>query len=430
MSELDVAASRYLEGGMEDDERCAFEATLVSDPAVAVAVVRQAKLEARMRRILGVEREQGLAQDETPMTAVSIGVAHSKPRVPGMSGSGRQRSSHRSVRPPRRSVRRRARPALSSGPLMLVTVTLLALGGIVVFSALPEDVGPAPVQLPAFVAVGIDGSLDPARRYPVGTGTALRPDETLTLRSPDGSTTVLSEGAAFRVVAAGASNRLRLDDGRAQCSVTPQGREGGYEIRLRHAEVAVVGTHFTVATGAERSWLRVEEGRVRFTTAKENRILGPGEEAEAGPGVRSSAVVADQAVEEEAPPTVPTPTPVIAPRVVGFALVDAISGDPIRGRESLRDGERITLDPARPVAIVVRIEGPVTQVVIRVDDRQALTESNPPYALLGNPRPEDVEDEAFYPLDLSPGPHHFVVTPHGPDGAAESVTFRIVIEQD
>lgn len=87
----------------------------------------------------------------------------------------------------------------------------------------------------------------------------------------------------------------------------------------------------------------------------------------------------------------------------------------------------ITLDPARPVAIVARTAGQIERLDVRVDGKQRPSESNPPYALMGNPRPVDRDDSAFYPLDLAPGVHRFDLQVHGSEGQLATGVFHVEI---
>ena len=411
MSDHDQAAARYLEGGMTATQRAGFEAAVASEPAVAQALVAQLRMDARLRRLLGTEREQQLAADSTPHTAALVTAA----------ASPRANAPRRETRPLRRratrATNRRSRPRgrrLSTPWVALALVVALAVPvvGLVPWWRSPalEVVASAGGQRDAAGRV-----IAPGERFPLGSGARLDPTTSLVLRAHDGSTITLAPGTEFEVLAVAPGTRLRLSAGSATCAVTPQAPDAGFVVRLRHAEVAVVGTRFTVATDDRRSRLAVATGRVRFRAPGLDRVLGPGESVEVGPAV--------------APPAVGEPGSATGPRITGFSLVEADSGRPIPGRESVVDGVRLRHDPQHPVAIVARTAGPVERMAVTLDGRRLPPEQNPPYALMGNPRADDPDDDrAFYPLDLPPGRHRFEAVPIGPDGPGPVQSLVVEIE--
>ncbi|MDA3962576.1 MAG: FecR family protein [Planctomycetota bacterium] len=429
MNALAERAARFLEGAMPAEEAAAFEQELATNPALAQALARQARLEARLRRILGAEREQNLAADATPHTVTVPGIP-----MPGaaMRPSG-ERSQTKGPRRPgqsgRRRSARRSRPRTTAMlPLGLAALFLaaLALGALVLNHAgTPRPSGnepaaprqlatpdPAPSTNPepspahSFIVIKAGDATTNAAAA-LTAGAALQPGDTLVTgqqpsvcQSADGSTVTLAPGTTLTLSALHPATALKLERGLASYVVSPQ-KAAPFTVAMPLADISVIGTRFVLEAGPYHSWARVEEGRVRFASNTETRVLGAGDEGLA--------------------------TADAQPRIFGFSLVDAISGTPLPGRHALRDGDSI--DQTQQVAIVARTSPSVSAMRVSLDQQDDSWERNPPFALLGNPATTQADTASFYPVKLSPGSHRFVVTPYDNDGAAgPERTLRVTIQ--
>jgi len=117
---------------------------------------------------------------------------------------------------------------------------------------------------------------------------------------------------------------IRLINGGLVCDVAKQLKDQPLRLRTPHAEAVVLGTQFVLAADEKKSHLRVNEGTVRFTDLNSEQTVeaGAGFESEVGEGFKLNLLRRDGAEH---------------PRVVGFTLVDADTGDAVAGLDPIQD---------------------------------------------------------------------------------------------
>lgn len=179
-------------------------------------------------------------------------------------------------------------------------------------------------------------------------------------RSGEATSIRLAPGTRLRVAESG---DLGLLAGTVDCEVAPQ-RGRRFAISTPHAEVAVVGTAFSLAVAEGITRCRVVEGVVRFRPHL---------------GTERTLAAGDRAV-------APEPAPAPAAMILELLLVDADTGLPIPGFAPLRDGAVIVLSdlPTRRLNIVARTGGSVGLVRMTLDGDALSNERRPPWTLAGN----------------------------------------------
>ncbi|PHK95267.1 iron dicitrate transport regulator FecR [Pseudoroseomonas rhizosphaerae] len=113
----------------------------------------------------------------------------------------------------------------------------------------------------------------PAAGHSSGTG------EISGLSLPDGSRATLGSGSAIDLRYDGKGRTIRLARGEVMLDVRPDPQRP-LTVRTPQGSVQALGTRFTVRRAAERTWVAVEESRVRACIHAERCVtLGPGEAA-------------------------------------------------------------------------------------------------------------------------------------------------------
>lgn len=246
----DQQLAAYLAGELDAAGVAALEGWLRADRAHVERLVRAARLRVHLREVLAVA---------APATA------------------------------PRRPMRRRpARPVAAWRPWALAALVLVAIGGG--WLAWP------PPAAATIVEAGHGARWSGASpAWPAEVGQTLAPGDRIagpcTLRLRDGSRIAVLAGAvALQRVEADVV--LALDAGRIAVEAMPQAAGRSLRVVTPGAEVAVVGTRFTVAADAVATLVEVAEGRVRLRDRRGGeRMLAAGERGHvAGDGLASGRV--------------------------------------------------------------------------------------------------------------------------------------------
>lgn len=241
-------------------------------------------------------------------------------------------------------------------------------------------------------------------------------DGLIVLRLPDATRIDLGPGSQLRELAgAAAEKRFTLQRGKLSADVAaraPGSRP--FVIQTPEADVAVLGTRFSVSLSPGLTRLDVDRGRVKLARRPDGAAadVSAGQTAVAGPGIRPLA----------------RPCPAGAPVVVSFSLIDVDTGKPVAGHDPVPD------DAVLAVATLPRFNlranlapAPAGSVVFGFDGNAAFNVQNgPPYAAYAQ------GDKGRYQAwTLAPGPHTLTATPYaaarggGVPGGALTLVFRV-----
>lgn len=331
--ELDAADAERLAAGLGDPER-------------GPALLGQLRFEAQLVAVLGEADAAG----------------HERALIERLRAGGDSARFERSLR--RRLPRRRSRRQRNAPLVVLAAVTaLLVVPAAIWFvgrgaERVPGAVAPiadaAPVaqsvaELIAGSGVSLDGRMvRPGAAIPADRMLVVAADGHAGLRCVDGSELRIDPGSAL-TVSRSDGMRIFLDHGRVHAAVTPQGAGDRFELRTPQAQVAVLGTSFSVAADAAGSRIAVAEGRVAVSAiGGAQRELGPGDSCR----VDAAGVITVRA----------------APRRVDlFDGGDASAWTPLRGDWTVIDGMLVgTGDDDRSTRIATRATFDDVEVELRV----------------------------------------------------------------
>lgn len=241
-------------------------------------------------------------------------------------------------------------------------------------------------------------------------------DGTIVLRLPDATRVDLGPGSQLRELSgATAERRFTLQRGRVSADVAaraPSSRP--FVVRTPEAEVAVLGTRFSLALSAGLTRVDVERGRVTLARRSDGASaeVPAGHAAAAGPAVRPAA----------------RPCPAGAPMVVSFTLIDVDTGKPVAGFDPVPDDAVLTLAALPKVNLRANVTpGTVGSIVFGFDGNPNFNLQNgPPFAAYAQ------GDKGRYQAwTLAPGPHTLTATPYtaarggGGSGGALTLAFRV-----
>lgn len=241
-------------------------------------------------------------------------------------------------------------------------------------------------------------------------------DGIIVLRLPDATRVDLGPGSQLRELSgAAAERRFTLQRGRLSADVAarvPGSRP--FVVRTPEAEVAVLGTKFSLALSAGLTRLDVERGRVTLARRSDGASVEvpAGHAAAAGPAVRPAA----------------RPCPAGAPMIVSFTLIDVDTGKPVAGFDPVPDDAVLTLAVLPRVNFRANVTpGTVGSIVFGFDGNPTFNLQNgPPFAAYAQ------GDKGRYQAwTLAPGPHTLTATPYtaarggGGAGGALTLAFRV-----
>ncbi|MBN1675116.1 MAG: FecR domain-containing protein [Kiritimatiellae bacterium] len=441
MQETDSLLQAYLDGQLPAEGAACLRAWLESAPEHLEEFIQQVDVHAGLWEELAQPAEGGVVEVKTPAAVHSAGEAEADAREQAPVSDGRI------------PVRWRWGVGLSVAASLAVAAGLAAW-----LTRRAPDSTPRPARAPAVTAQPFNrprpsepempgpvfaalisaapGTWVHRARVPVpaSAGMALEPDDEVA--TPGGGQAVIElagrrgrlelEPRTRLTLSDGeAGSRLVLSEGGLSADVTRRGHALLFE--TPHAAVDVLGTKFVLAATPDATRLEVTDGRVRLTNRQDGKPLV----VSGGPYV----VYARRGTAEAQPSAAAAGI-----AVVGMALIDAATGEPVPGFDPLTDDAVLNYAelPTRHLNILARCEpAAVGCVAFNFDDEIAWTERSAPYALKSG----DGKYGAWTP---SLGPHAITATPYsgpcaghtagdtaggtGEPGVALKIRFRVIDE--
>lgn len=238
-------------------------------------------------------------------------------------------------------------------------------------------------------------------------------DGLIVLKLPDATQVEVHPGSQLRGLSGAAEEkRFTLQKGRVSAEVSPRARP--FVFQTPDADVAVLGTRFSVSLVPGLTRLDVDRGRVKLARRGDGASaeVGAGQSAVVGPGIRP----------------VSRPCPAGAPMVVSFTMIDVDTGRPVAGFDPVPEDAVFTLSalprfnlranllPGTPGSVVFAFDG----------DPKFNLQNGPPFAAYA--QGDKGRWQAWSP---APGTHTLTATPYlaargtGGPGGALTLSFKV-----
>ncbi|MBV8879573.1 MAG: FecR domain-containing protein [Planctomycetaceae bacterium] len=261
-------------------------------------------------------------------------------------------------------------------------------------------------------AAGVKEGQELLAGHDLDTGT----DGIIVLRLPDATRIDLAPGTQLRGLSGAAEEkRFTLQRGKISADVAPRAPGARpFVVHTPEAEVAVLGTRFSLSLTPGLTRLDVDRGRVKLSRRSDgvSAEVPAGQAAVTGPGIRPVA----------------RPCPGGAPLIVSFSVVDVDSGKPVAGLDPVPDEAVLVLASLPRINLRANVLPATTgSVVFGFDGNAAFNLQNgPPYAAYAQ------GDKGRYQAwTLAPGSHTLTATPYaaarggGSAGGALTLAFRV-----